>query len=506
MSDSGSNTIKYQLVHRALAGYTYYEVYQDQKLIGNIKIADVEGAPIRVRGIHEIDLICRADVKRRESGEPVREFVDDHGVCKDRMYCDEQGGYHLSEDGDKDITVLNDERGYSCILDGEEILHIDETAGNPYVWKNRLEGVDNIIGVKQIMTHNIVSVKELLMLVAGMFIDFKYDTGDVHKSSRCYHCMEEFDYGYEICPHCGHDITQNNKGQALPLGHILAGRYMVGEMFFAGGSFLLYYGWDEEAARKVVIREFFPKDKVKRLQGANDIIVYPEDLHPDYLLELDHYMEDYHNVQKLPGYGEAYSLIDGFEANLTGYLVFDTMDGVPLLDYVEKRDGRLPVDEAIDIVIKICRALSTLHDSGYVFGELNYKHIYMINNKQIHIEPYEEYQQLLQRKIGEDINSWKQDMNRYIAPELYKETVLVGPWIDVYSIGAVLYRLISGHEPPDAMEDLVADRLKNDLKKSADIPEELIGILEHTMEPEYTKRFYDADAVINALSLYKNKK
>lgn len=483
---------RFQLIQRRLRGYIYYELFSDKNQVGSIKKANVPGAPVRIRGRNGFDLIVRHE--QGELDNVLHRMVEtENGAEYAKLISEEEDMFCYQADGQEDILIHQDASGYACTRKGRMIVHIEKQKNTALSLKTGLTGHYTVSDVQRMYVFDPEAEDLIVALTGAVFLLF-WNTGDqVHEKNRCYRCMKEFDYGYDFCPHCGFDLTERPVvSKSLNYGLLLKDRYMVGEMFLEGGDFLSYHGWDTVKGREVTIREFFPLDFVKRLQGEKDVIVVPEEAYPQYMKELDRYMDQFHIVAGWPR--EVFTLTDGFEENVTAYLVYDSARGNRLSEYLKEKDGKLEPQEAADIAKAICKAVGILHADGKIFGEVCMEQVIYLDDKSVKLEPTGAYQLLKVRETGEQTDSWKN--GRYAAPELLEEKVMVGPWIDVYSIGAVLWQLLTGKEPADAGERL----------EGKEIPfgegehKSLMAIAEKAMALELTKRYYDASAMLDALN------
>ena len=79
---------------------------------------------------------------------------------------------------------------------------------------------------------------------------------------RCLGCMELTDQ--PVCPRCGWSAQRNNEFHQLPVGTVLADKYLVGRALGQGGFGITYIGWDRNLDIRVCIKEFFPMSTVNR--------------------------------------------------------------------------------------------------------------------------------------------------------------------------------------------------------------------------------------------------
>ena len=95
---------------------------------------------------------------------------------------------------------------------------------------------------------------------------------------RCMGCMETFDQGYNICPHCGYVVnTPAEEVIHLRPGTILNDRYVIGKVLGFGGFGVTYIGWDGKLEQKVAIKEYLPSEFSTRMPGQTVVSVFEGD-------------------------------------------------------------------------------------------------------------------------------------------------------------------------------------------------------------------------------------
>jgi hypothetical protein len=129
------------------------------------------------------------------------------------------------------------------------------------------------------------------------------------------------------------------------------------------------------------------------------------------------------------------------------YLTMPLLKGEPLSDKL-KRVGVLPAAEAVRIAAQVARALAVAHQAGVVHRDLKPANI-MINQDR---EPIVMDFGLASRRAASDIDlTHVGDIfgtPAYMAPEqIGGDSRIVGPASDVYSLGAILYQMLTGRIP-----------------------------------------------------------
>ena len=143
------------------------------------------------------------------------------------------------------------------------------------------------------------------------------------------------------------------------MGTMLHNTYMVERVLGQGGFGITYLAIHVRLKKKVAIKEFFPKSfcdrdadtsHVRTASKANSVTV--EKLKNKFIKEAEHIAEmDSPYIVRI---------IDVFEENHTAYYIMDYIEGRSLSDIV-KKDGPLPVTQALEYISKIGEALTYIH-------------------------------------------------------------------------------------------------------------------------------------------------
>ncbi|MDZ4132821.1 MAG: DUF5050 domain-containing protein, partial [Dethiobacteria bacterium] len=118
--------------------------------------------------------------------------------------------------------------------------------------------------------------------------------------------------------------------------------------------------------------------------------------------------------------------------------------------------GVLPVDQARGIIMPVLDALKEVHSVNILHRDISPDNIYINHKSQIILIDFGAARQA----IGEKGRSLSIILKPGYAPEeQYRSKGIQGPWTDIYAVGATLYHLVTGHQPPEALERLSEDGL-----------------------------------------------
>lgn len=177
------------------------------------------------------------------------------------------------------------------------------------------------------------------------------------------------------------------------------------------------------------------------------------------------------------------SIFDHFEENGRWYLVMSFLEGETLKDYLRRKgNGKLLLDEALQIGIQLCTVLSYLHlqqPAPIIFRDLKPAnimrtpdgHIYLIDfGIARHFKPDQTRDTAYYASTG------------YAPPEQYGQAQTT-PRSDIYSLGAILHQMLSGHNP-----STIPFRFPSLLSQFPPIPTGLATLISQMLDLDEQKR------------------
>jgi serine/threonine-protein kinase len=264
---------------------------------------------------------------------------------------------------------------------------------------------------------------------------------------------------------------------------VLAGRYRVDELVARGGMSEVYRGHDIRLDRRVAVKVLAGRlaadgAAVRRMEREARAVASLQ--HPNVVGVYDH----------------------GEEADGTPFLVMEWIDGRSLKDVVA--GGPLPEDEARRITLQLLAALDHAHEHGIVHRDIKPQNVLITPEGTAKLTDFG-IARSLDATAGLTMAGQIIGTAAYLSPEQARGEP-VTPASDVYSVGAVLFELVTGR-PPFAADSAMATALRHvedpvpDVRTlRRDASPEIAAIVATAMAKRPADRYPSAAAMAAALT------
>jgi len=287
---------------------------------------------------------------------------------------------------------------------------------------------------------------------------------------------------------------------SLPIGTRLD-CYRVVKLIGSGGFSLIYLAEDMDEGGEVVIKEFMPKKFARRNEHhhvvpltlkATDNLSRSRKL---FFQEIQALVELRHpNIVEILAFFRAYS---------TGYMVMEYFRGKNLASYIRQRKGGLSTRFITQVFFPILDALSMIHERSYLHLDIKPSNIHLRAGQQPLLLDFGAVHQVddtNRRKTSRVITAG------YSPVEQYYQGGYVGPWSDVYAIGASLRACIEGKTPPPAVDRHKKDTLIPASEAFGDrYPMFLLQAIDWSMEMDPQQRPQNAGELYTALKTQRGR-
>ena len=312
----------------------------------------------------------------------------------------------------------------------------------------------------------------------------------------CYNCFQERETSEGPCPYCGFDLAENEKKfpVALRAGTVLNGRYIVGRVLGQGGFGITYLALDTQLNAKVAIKEFMPGEIATR-QGTT-VSVMMDTKSEEFAYGAERFQEEARTLAKFIGNPNIAAVTSYFDENDTSYFVMDYIEGISFKTYIANHGGKISVEETLNVMIPVLRALTAVHAEGFIHRDVTPDNIYITKDGMVKLLDFGS----ARYSIGDKSKSLDVILKVGYAPkEQYIRRSRQGPFTDVYSCAACFYAAITGFLPPESLERMDNDTLVPVSQCGIDIPEYLDKAILKGLAVQPEDRFQSAAEFLDAI-------
>ncbi len=268
------------------------------------------------------------------------------------------------------------------------------------------------------------------------------------------------------------------------IGSVLGGRYRLVELLGEGGMATIYRARDNQLERDVAV-------KVLRPEYGRD---------PDFFAR---FRQEAQSAASL-NHQNVVAVYDYGTDEIGPFIVMELVDGEDLASII-RRGGALPPRQAARLAAEIARAIAAAHEHGFVHRDIKPGNVLVTRDGRVKVADFGIARAIAEAQLtlpGTTLGSV-----HYFSPEQARgETA--GPASDIYSLGIVLYELVTGKRPfeGDTAAAIATARLTGPVPSPSavrgGVPPSLEAIDRKALAPDPADRFASATAMAEALERY----
>ena len=229
--------------------------------------------------------------------------------------------------------------------------------------------------------------------------------------------------------------------------------YQVREVLGQGGFGITYLANDTKLNRVVALKEYLPRDFAARTAGSTVVPNSSADA-ADYRWGLERFLDEARTLARFdhPHLNKVHRF---FEANGTAYLVLEYIDGQTLSHLLTKYPT-LPATHLQRIIREVLSGLVEVHQAGYIHRDIKPSNIMLRSDGSTVLLDFGAARQA----VGQRSKSITSILTPGYAPLEQYDTKAedVGPWSDLYALGMVAYRCVSGLRDADLPDAVTRSR------------------------------------------------
>ena len=294
-------------------------------------------------------------------------------------------------------------------------------------------------------------------------------------------------------------MSTKTKPAPLPSGSTIGG-YRVVRRISSGGFGIVYLALDADG-QQVAIKEYLPASLATRAPAELQPMVAPEKLSL-YRLGLKSFFEEGRSLAQI-SHASVVSVLNFFRENETVYMVMNYLEGATLQEFIVtarelKADKVFRESTIRSLFDEVLRGLRIVHQHKMLHLDIKPANIFITNDDKAVLIDFGAAREVLSKE-GNFIRPMYTP--GFAAPEMYRRDSQLGPWTDIYAIGACIYACMQGIPPNEAPQRQDKDRLALALNKLRGVySDNLIEVVEWCMAMDPLSRPQSVFALQKELS------
>ena len=205
---------------------------------------------------------------------------------------------------------------------------------------------------------------------------------------------------------------------------IINDRYELRSEIRRGGFGVTWYGWDRNLDMPVAVKEFSDPDPEHRSK----------------------FLREARTLAQFSGCRGIVNVRDFLETGDKVYMVMEYLDGEDLSTYVDKK-GRLSLEETLRLLNPVMDVLSKLHAANMLHRDVSPDNIRLTSDGEVKLLDFGSVSNMTSENLTRTVTV----KPGYAPIEQYSGAAEQGPWTDVYSLCATIYKCITGRKPADSL-------------------------------------------------------
>ena len=244
---------------------------------------------------------------------------------------------------------------------------------------------------------------------------------------------------------------------ALPAGTVLRD-YVIESELGSGGFSIVYLARHHlDPDWLYAIKEFLPGELAVRARDGTTVHPVNTEAQEAFDDGLRRFRDEAGQLRKFRNEPAIVSCVNYFEGNGTAYLVMDHDDGLPLSELLRRREAEgqpFTEQDLLAVVEPLLEGLTAVHRAGVLHRDIKPGNIFVRRQDDITGRPAHpvliDFGAAKQNYLARHSRSRAPYTPGYAAYEQVSSMGEIGPWTDVYALGALMWRMVAGGCADDA--------------------------------------------------------
>lgn len=270
--------------------------------------------------------------------------------------------------------------------------------------------------------------------------------------------------------------------QSLPDGYQLQ-NYRISRQLSGGGFSLVYLAYDEHGT-PVAIKEYLPNSLALRQEGSIVAATSAENL-TTFRYGMKCFFEEGRALAKIT-HPNVVRVVNFFRANETVYMVMQYERGKTLQEHIQANKHNVKEGFIRRVFAELLNGLREVHTHKVLHLDIKPSNIYIrLDGSPVLLD----FGAARQTLTSEKSKLSPMYTPGFAAPEQYKNREQLGPWTDIYSVGASLFACLAGFAPQAADVRLHDDKVASAKTLWAGkYSDQLLEIIDSCLQLDYMER------------------
>lgn len=287
--------------------------------------------------------------------------------------------------------------------------------------------------------------------------------------------------------------------ESLNVGYLLNGKYQIDKVLGQGAYGIAYLATIPTINLKVVVKEFFPSALLQRAKESAAVNVVIESQVKTYTTQINLFLSEAKTLATCSQIDGVVHVTDYFSQNNTAYFVMRFIDG-PSIDKTVASSKGVKTSTVLKWAWGLLNSLGQVHNKNILHLDIKPENVIIDSRNGNPILIDFGIARSMASKNNHAINAGG-FTPCFSAPEQQdRESTNIGPWTDIYGVGALLYYCISGERPVDSRERLAGRELEPLIKFAPGAPSLLIAAIERCLSLNVAHRPQSAEALLGMLA------
>lgn len=277
-------------------------------------------------------------------------------------------------------------------------------------------------------------------------------------------------------------MSSQQINQALPEGTQLL-NYRIAKQLSGGGFSIVYLAYDETGT-PVAIKEYLPSGLALR-NGGEVVQATSVDNLNTFRYGMKCFFEEGRALAKI-SHPNVVRVTNFFRANETVYMVMQYERGKTLQEQIQQHKGAIREGFIRRVFAQLLNGLREVHTHKILHLDIKPANIYLRLDGSPVLLDFGAARQTLSSEKNKLSPMYTPG---FAAPEQYKNRERLGPWTDIYSVGASMFACMAGFAPQAADARMEDDKMTSATKLwPGEYSEQLLQLIDQCLQLDYMQR------------------